>query len=212
MYHVYGHLDQYLSLDELTIEELTNIECDEEADIALVEGVRLGRYIDRVLPDEDFVVKVDGEKLSGPTLPAINHHWGRTEAREHYHDQGILDRDLFDEVDWDSTECVMTRAPEMFSVWVTKQVSGLCGSNHMLNHIYGNVVDRCPNCGASPERSNHMLHCRDPDRAALFTAAPSIPWLIGYTSNRLTLSLSYLSSNIFLPAETGRCSHSVIQT
>lgn len=179
MYHVYGHLDQYLSLDELTIEELTNIECDEEADIALVEGVRLGRYIDRVLPDEDFVVKVDGEKLSGPTLPAINRHWGRTEAREHYHDQGILDRDLFDEVDWDSTERVMTRAPEMFSVWVTKQVSGFCGSNHMLNHIYGDVVDRCPNCGASPERSNHMLHCRDPDRAALFASSVHtlVEWL-----------------------------------
>jgi hypothetical protein len=52
---------------------LANI-CDEEADIALSEGVRLGHYIDRVLPDEDFVVQVDGEKLSGPTQPAINRH------------------------------------------------------------------------------------------------------------------------------------------
>jgi hypothetical protein len=73
MYHVLGHLDRYLSLDELTPEELANI-CDEEADIALSEGVRLGHYIDRVLPDEDFVVQVDGEKLSGLTQPAINRH------------------------------------------------------------------------------------------------------------------------------------------
>jgi hypothetical protein len=61
--------------------------------------------------------------------------------REHYHCQGVLHHDLFDEVDWDSTERVMTRAPEMFLVWVTKQVSGFCGSNHMMNLIYGDVVD-----------------------------------------------------------------------
>jgi hypothetical protein len=115
------------------------------ADIALIEGVRLGVYIDRVLPDEDMVVQVEGVKMSGPTLPTINRHWGRLEAREDYHNQGTLHCDLFDEVDWDSTERVMTQAPEMFSVWVTKQVSGFCGSNHMMNHIYGDVVDCCPN-------------------------------------------------------------------
>jgi hypothetical protein len=65
----------------------------------------------------------------------------------------------------------MTRAPEMFSVWVTKQVSGFCGSNHMMNHIYGDVVDRCPNCGDSPEKANHMLHCRSSDRVAVFTSS-----------------------------------------
>jgi hypothetical protein len=65
----------------------------------------------------------------------------------------------------------MTRAPEMFALWVTKQVLGFYGTNHMLNHIYGVVVDRCPNCGFSPERSNHVLHCQNPDRAALFASS-----------------------------------------
>lgn len=74
------------------------------ADIALIEGVRSGVYIDRVLPDEDMVVQVEGVKMSGPTLPTINRHWGRLEAREDYHNQGTLHCDLFDEVDWDSTE------------------------------------------------------------------------------------------------------------
>jgi hypothetical protein len=141
MYHVYGHLDKLLPLAELEPEELANIECDEGADVALADGVRTGVYIDRVLPYEDLVVQVEGVKLSGPPFPAINRHWGRLEAREHYHCQGVLHHDLFDEVDWDSTERVMTRAPEMFLVWVTKQVSGFCGSNHMMNLIYGDVVD-----------------------------------------------------------------------
>ena len=41
MYHVFGHLDRYLSLEDLTPEELANIECDEEADAALSDGIRL---------------------------------------------------------------------------------------------------------------------------------------------------------------------------
>jgi hypothetical protein len=171
MYHVFGHLDKLLPLAELEPEELANIECDEGADVALADGVRTGVYIDRVLPYEDLVVQVEGVKLSGPTFPAINRHWGRLEAREHYHSQGVLHRDLFDEVDWDSTERVMTRAPEMFLVWVTKQVSGFCGSNHMMNLIYEDVVDRCPNCGHLPEKANHILHCRSPDRVAVFTSS-----------------------------------------
>jgi hypothetical protein len=75
MYHVYGHLDRLLPLEELEPEETANIECDEGADVALEEGVRTGVYIDRILPDEDMVVQVDGVKLSGPTLPTINRHW-----------------------------------------------------------------------------------------------------------------------------------------
>jgi hypothetical protein len=53
-------------------EELANIECDEGADVALVDGVCTGVYIDCVLPDENLVVQVEGVKLSGPMLPTIN--------------------------------------------------------------------------------------------------------------------------------------------
>jgi hypothetical protein len=51
MYHVFGHLDKLLPLEELEPEEIANIECDEGADIALEEGVRSGVFIDRILPD-----------------------------------------------------------------------------------------------------------------------------------------------------------------
>jgi hypothetical protein len=47
----------------------------------------------------------------------------------------------------------------------------LYGSNHMMNHIYVDVVDRCPNCGHLPEKANHMLHCKSPDRVAVFTSS-----------------------------------------
>jgi hypothetical protein len=56
----------------------------------------------------------------------------------------------------------------MFGVWVTKQVSGFCGTNHMLNMIYGTEADVCPNCGATPERATHIFACRDPGRSSVF--------------------------------------------
>lgn len=71
MYHVHGHLDRYLSLNDLTPEELANIECDKEADIALAEGVRCQRFIKRILPDEDFVVQVNGEPNPSRYEPAL---------------------------------------------------------------------------------------------------------------------------------------------
>jgi hypothetical protein len=130
----------------LTSEELLNIDCDEATDTALIDGVAAGRYINRVIRDEEFVVTVNGHKLSGSTTVAISRSRGRDIAREHYHNIGLKNHDYFDDVYWDGMDKVMTRVPEMFSIWVTKQVSGFCGKNHMLKTIYGDVVNECPNC------------------------------------------------------------------
>lgn len=44
MYHVYGHLDKYLTWAELTVEERINVDCDHAAEEALVAGLELRRY------------------------------------------------------------------------------------------------------------------------------------------------------------------------
>jgi hypothetical protein len=98
----------------LTPEELLNLDCDEDADAALVEGVASGNFIDRVFPDEEFVVTVNGHKLSGSTTAAINRSWGRDIAREHYHKVGLIDCDYFDEVYWDGVDKVMMRVLRCF--------------------------------------------------------------------------------------------------
>jgi hypothetical protein len=113
-YHVYGHLDEYMDQSLLTPEELLNLDCDEDADAALVEGVASGNFIDRVFPDEEFVVTVNGHKLSGSTTAAINRSWGRDIAREHYHKVGLIDCDYFDEVYWDGVDKVMMRVLRCF--------------------------------------------------------------------------------------------------
>lgn len=168
MYHVHGHLDEFLSYDEMTPEERLNCDCDKLAGIALHDTVEGGEYISRVLPGEDIVVHVESMKVTGSYERTITRHWGDKLAREHYYKEDIIPRGLFDEVYWDGIERVLGRSAEMFSVWATKQVSGCCGNNHLLHYINGRTVDACPNCGCHPERASHVIFCKDPARSAVF--------------------------------------------
>jgi hypothetical protein len=89
------------------------------AEEALQQSTQSRQYISRVFPDEDLVYRVDGNKISGATTPAISRHWGDEQAREHYHSKGIVDRDLFDEVYWDGIEQVMK---QLFRLGISLQV------------------------------------------------------------------------------------------
>ena len=131
-YHIMSHLDRFLSPAEMTMDELANVEADHVADDALVSGLAADEFIDPILPFEEIVVKVDGVKVCSSPSKAITRHWGDKMARIHFHAKGIVDDSLFDEVHWDGVDNVLARSPEMFSVWVTKQVSGSCATNHML--------------------------------------------------------------------------------
>lgn len=154
------------------MEEQINVECN-------VTCAESGDFIARNFLDEDLVVSVGGDKISGTTTPAISHHWGNKVPRQHYDKQGIVPWDLYYSVYWDGVEKVMKKISEMFSVWVIKQVSGFCGTNHMLNVIYGNMVDICPNCGYSPKKSTHIPCCRDDGRTTMFhkSAEGLVSWM-----------------------------------
>jgi hypothetical protein len=143
MYHVHGHLDQFLTYEEMTPPERLNCDCDKPAGEALMTALERNRFIDRVLPDEDLVVLLDGSKVSGSYEKTITQNWGDKQARLHYHENGIVPLDLFDEVYWDGVEKVLGRCPEMFSVRATKQISGFNGNNQLLHHINGVAVDVC---------------------------------------------------------------------
>ena len=168
MVHVHGHLDELLDLADLSPLELANVFCDYMASASLSEAAATQTFIERVLPNEEIVVEIGGDKICGAYTPIITRSWGDEIAREHYHDQGIVHRDDYDLVYWDGMEKVMKGASEMWSVWVTKQVSGFCGVNHVLRHFQPGVVDVCPNCGVSPEPSSHIYSCRDEGRSDLF--------------------------------------------
>jgi hypothetical protein len=193
MFHVHGHLDDFLSYDEMTPEERLNCDCDKLAGTALHAAVAADVYISRVLPGEDIVVQVEGMKVTSSYERTITRHWGDKVGRDHYYKEGIIPRGLFDEVYWDGIERVLGRSAEMFSVWATMQVSGCCGNNHLLHYINGRTVDACPNCGCHPERASHIIFCRDPARCAVFEHSVDVlvEWLASQrTDPTLTLLLS----------------------
>lgn len=170
----FGHLDQLL--------EQVNVEYDQLADDALVAGIETCNFINRVLPNKELVVTIVDEKIAGSSTTAIYRHWGHTTttAREHCHYKNKVHKDDIDDVDWNAMGRVTSTVPEMYSIWLTKQVSGFCGTNHMLNNIYGNVVDPCPNCGFNPERSRHIPLCRDKGRTATYSVSVQrlVEWLV----------------------------------
>ena len=197
-YHVYGHLDDFLAAHERSAEENVNIDCDHLAESELLQGVSQGLYIDPIFPEEEIVATVNNVKITGMASSQIERHWGHEVARDYFVGKGRIAPELFDEVYWDGVEKVMSRSPEMFSIWSTKQTSGTCGVNHILRHFQPGVVDECPNCGQTPERTSHIYRCRDPHRTAVYHKSVSsvAEWLAGQnTDSELSmLIVQYLRS------------------
>ena len=170
-YHVMAHLDDLLSWDQLTFDEQTNVHADKLAETALKDAVASGRFISRTFPSEDMVIHVCGSKVTGSARPAILRCWGAKEAREFYHCKRLICRDDFDSIYWDGVEKALTSVSEMFATWATKQMSGFCATNHQLRYIDRTTVDKCPNCGCSPETADHISRCGDSGRSRLFRSS-----------------------------------------
>jgi hypothetical protein len=62
----------------MTPSERLNCDCNKLAGNALSDALEHGRYIDRVLPDEDLVVLLDGIKVSGLYMKRQLHGTGVT--------------------------------------------------------------------------------------------------------------------------------------
>ena len=183
-YHVHGHLDKFLTLEQMTPEERLNCVCDKMAGMALDHGLSSCDYISRIFPGEDLVVLLEGQKSTGSYERTISRAWGEAEARHYYHRYDIIPSHLFDSVYWDGLERVLEGCSEMFSVWVSKHVSGFNGNNHLQRHIDGKTVDECPNCGFRPERTTHMIYCRDPARSEIFST--SVDKLVSWLASQRT--------------------------
>jgi hypothetical protein len=182
-----------MSCDEMTPAERLNCDCDELAGLALYYALENDEFIHNELPNENIVISVDGRKITGSYEHAIVRSWGDKVGREHYYKEKIIPPGMFDDIYWDGVERVLGSSAEMFSVWATKQVSGFNGNNHLLHYINGTTVDVCPNCGCHPERSSHIIFCRDPARVQVYNASVDtlVEWLASQrTDAAFTMLLS----------------------
>ena len=122
MYQVRRHMDNLLCQDQLSIEERVNCPADKLASEALVEGVASQCFISSSLPFENTRLLVKGRTVTGSPKNAITQSWGARVAQTLFHQRNIVQKMDFTLVYWEQLEKVMKSFPEMFQVWVTKQV------------------------------------------------------------------------------------------
>ena len=78
-------------------------------------------------------------------------------------------------IDWLAIKAALRGVPDLFALWVTKHVTGFCGTNHQLFHRGARTDDLCPHpeCRASQtaESIAHVLTCPAPIRREAFKAS-----------------------------------------
>jgi hypothetical protein len=65
----------------------------------------------------------------------------------------------------------MASYPKMFRIFVSKQVSGWCGSNSKQSLWDSTISNMCPNCGIARETSKHLTRCTHVGRVQLFRSS-----------------------------------------
>ena len=169
--YVRSHTDKLKPLSDCTQTELMNIIVDDLAQSSLRETCSSEKFFDGIYPNEDFVIIMRGAKITGPIREALEQHWGRTEATRFFDFKHIVDSHNFDLIWWDGVGKAMASYPKMFRIFVSKQVSGWCGSNSKQSLWDSTISNMCPNCGIARETSKHLTRCTHVGRVQLFRSS-----------------------------------------
>ncbi len=113
--------------------EKINIEVDKLTRLALTNGVGEEDFISSDFPFEQVHLKLNGRKVTRSPRKAISLNRSTGIAREYFHAKRIVNRYDFNSIWWDGVESEMTKFPQMFCSFVTKQVSKFCGTNQQLS-------------------------------------------------------------------------------
>ena len=148
-----------------------NIIVDDLAQRALHHSYSSGEFFGGIYPNEDFIITMGGVKTTGPIRDALERHWGRTEAQRFFHLKHIVYSQNFDLIWWDGVGKAMASYGKMFRIFVSKQVSGWCGSNSKQSLWDATISNMCPNCGIAQETSKHLTRCTHIGRVQLFRSS-----------------------------------------
>ena len=168
--HIYGHQDDTTSYANLERSVQLNIDCDLLAKAGLKRFHKQRHIPPEVLPHETVIIRVRGIKVLGAIGPPLRNEVSRLNMRRFLASKGRLSLQGFDEVDWDAMEVKMASTPDQHRIWITKHVSGFCGTNHMLNKRSSSNSTICPCCKDPDiiENTLHQLHCKDLQRVELW--------------------------------------------
>ena len=169
--HVFGHQDEILRWDQLSLPEKLNVLCDSLAKRALMAGIVNRDYITNTFPFEDIILQCSNKKVVGQPTKAIYQWWGYKTARAFFHSKKIVNEAHFDLIYWEGMGKAMNMFPIMFRRWITKHVSGCCGVNEHLSKYTPGLVNECLACGALHETTAHITVCDDPERSRLYKSS-----------------------------------------
>ena len=154
--YVQSHTDDTKKLRDCSTKERMNIIVDHLAKSALTSAHTSSMYFNGIYPNEDFTVTMRGIKTTGPVMKALEEHWGRNEAKRFFDYKHIVSANNFDLIWWDGLGRAMASYPKMFRVFISKQVSGWCGSNSKQSLWDTTISNMCPNCGSARKTSKHL--------------------------------------------------------
>ena len=182
--HVRAHLDKHLPLSALKEEERLNIFVDELCSEAIVRGLTEDDFIQSVFPFEEVVVMAGRNKITGSPRKALYDFWGSRTARALFNNKRIVSIYNFNLIYWGGMDRVMSRFPQQFQIWVTKQVSHFCGTNKQRHRIDSSIDHCCPSCGERNESASHITRCLEDGRSEMFR--DSVDSLVRWASSQHT--------------------------
>jgi hypothetical protein len=177
--HVYGHLDETIRFQSLSLPEQLNVMADKLAKDALLEAVETGQYCKPYFPHESIRLLVNRHKATTSIKAHLYKEWGREVAKDLFHQKQIIQQQHFDYVHWDGLRLAMTQLPQMYKVWVTKHVSSACATNRHLSKMDSRVLNKCSCCGRRNESILHITRCTNEGRRLMFqqTVQELVQWM-----------------------------------
>lgn len=135
--------------------------------------------ISQLLPCEQATLIVDNVKLTTDVATEVRFSLGTLDARRFLTKPIRIRRGSnmgglgwtpgrFDCIDWRNLHDTLASKPDMYGVWLSKQMVGTCATRRALARIQGSDDDRCPNCLLGPEQHIHLNQCLDPGRSLVF--------------------------------------------
>jgi hypothetical protein len=162
--YVQSHANDTKKWKECTLKEQINTKVDSLAKKALKAALFSKEFIEGAFPNKQIWITMGKKKAMGLLCSELKEYWGHAAAKQFFHKKQIVFSMHFDSVWWSGYDHAISEYPKTFCTFITKQVSGWCGSNSKLSLWEDNIINKCPQCGLEHKNSKHLTRCGDPGR------------------------------------------------
>jgi hypothetical protein len=102
---------------------------------------------------------LDGKKVTSNAELALKEFIFGNHFHEHCHLKENLAPTEFDLINWDAIRDATTTAPNLFNLWMSKQVSGHCAVGKIMKQWNFWEESKCHSCSKPCKDSTHILYC-----------------------------------------------------